>query len=434
MIHGDCLAVLPTLDAESVDAVVCDPPYHLTTGNISMDFGALGPNGPKDPYGRIGKEGATNTAGRGHKTGFMGKEWDGGDVAFRPDTWRAVMRVLKPGGHLLAFGGSRTFHRVACAIEDAGFELRDTIMWVYGSGFPKSLNVSKALDKMAGVEPTVVGERKKLQSYGANDVFGDGPDKGGIQLITEPTSEAARQWSGWHTSLKPSFEPIVVARKPLSEPTVAANVLQHGTGAINVDACRIEAPGENISNHGETGESEPSSFSLGARTPMQTAGPQLGRWPANLCHDDSDEVKACFPETGKSSGGKGAASMATALGLYGRFSHTTLGQNAGGLGDSGSAARFFKTCEFSDDERRLFYSPKASRAERAGSKHPTVKNLALMKWLCRLVCQPDGLILDPFAGSGTTLVAALAEGFRCVGIEREAEYVEDIRRRIGESP
>jgi site-specific DNA-methyltransferase (adenine-specific) len=364
VIHGDCLAILPTLEPNSVDAIVTDPPYHLTS--IVKRFGA-----DNAAPAKVGKTGAYARA----SAGFMGKKWDGGDIAFQPELWRQALRVLKPGGHMVAFGGTRTYHRLVCGIEDAGFEIRDQIQWIYGSGFPKSHNIGE----------------------------------------------------GWGTALKPAHEPIVLARKPLIG-TVAENVLAHGTGAINVDGCRVgndTPPGTDRPANGREGEqsaerryTDKGSTNFAA-TPGPRGGSLAGRWPANVIHDGSDEVVGAFPDTGISSGGKGQASQKTALNghVYGQYSGSSLGQNAGGLGDIGSAARFF-------------YTAKADSDDRLGSKHPTVKPVDLIAYLCRLITPPKGTVLDPFAGSGTTGMACLREGFDCILIEREAEYVADIERRI----
>ena len=312
-----------TLPVESVDSVVTDPPYHLTS--IIKRFGKAG-SAPA-------KSGATGAYARASK-GFMGKTWDGGDVAFRPETWAEVLRVLKPGGHLLAFSGTRTYHRMACAIEDAGFEIRDTIAWLYGSGFPKSHDISKK----------------------------------------------AEGWHGWGTALKPALEPIVVARKPIGKASVAANVVKHGTGAINVDGCRAA-----ITDAGGTwGARQDSSIGYGGTEPrgFRTQRHEAGRWPANVLHDGSDEVIEAFAAFG-----------------------------------DGQADRFF-------------YSAKAGDDDRIGSKHPTVKPVALIRWLVRLVTPPGGTVLDPFAGTGTTGAAALREGMRAILIEREPEYLADIDRRL----
>ena len=373
--HGDMRDVLPTIEAESVHSVVTDPPYELA---------------------------------------FMGRHWDQTGVAFQPDTWRAVHRVLKPGGYLLAMGGTRTFHRLACAIEDAGFEVRDTIAWVYGSGFPKSLDISKAIDRAAGAEREVVGyaehpsglHRGKIADYSPANADDFAPS------LTAPATAAARQWNGWGTALKPAMELICVARKPLSERTVAGNVLRHSTGGINIDACRVatEDPTDRT-------QAVPSSFMR--RDPGEvviTGGSPLGRWPANLCHDGSPEVEAAFAAFGTSTsppvGSMGGGSNKHAI--FGDFA----GQRHGnGHGDSGTPSRFF-------------FSAKADRADRADSRHPTIKPVDLIRWLVRMVTPPNGTVLDPFAGSGTTGEAAMLEGFDAILIEREAEHAADIRHRM----
>lgn len=353
LLEGDCLERMAELDADSVDSCVTDPPYHLAS--IVKRFGS-----PDAAPAKAGKTGAYERASRG----FMGKEWDGGDIAFRPETWAAVLRVLKPGGHLLAFGASKGFHRMAVAIEDAGFEIRDTIMWLYGTGFPKSHNLD-----------------------------GD--------------------WEGWGTALKPAFEPIIMARKPLVG-TVAANVATHGVGAINIDGCRVEGESTRRNNTAEMG------YHGGNLAAAYETGSDAGRWPANIIHDGSDEVEAAFPEApgqqGKASSNPDSPRTRSVYGDLARADEPMEPR-----GDSGSASRFF-------------YSAKATKAERAGSKHPTVKPIALMRYLCRLVTPPGGMVLDPFAGTGTTGQAAIEEGFRALLIEREDEYQADIRRRLGLAP
>jgi site-specific DNA-methyltransferase (adenine-specific) len=272
----------------------------------------------------------------------MGKQWDGGDIAFRPEVWAEVLRVLKPGGHLVAFSGTRTYHRMACAIEDAGFEIRDQIGWCYGSGFPKSHDVSKGIDRMAGAEREVVGVRtfadgsKSRRTAGmSHEVYGafeGAPD------LTAPATDAAKEWQGWGTALKPAWEPIVLARKPLSEKTVAANVLRWGTGGINVDGCRVEAPEGSVvkMEHRETGSIRGYDGGLkgGSRVDPQTQG----RWPANLIHDGSEEVVRGFPSEAGSfvtSRSTPKSHNATGYSLPGG-----IGERVG-FGDSGSAARFF---------------------------------------------------------------------------------------------
>ena len=363
---GDNAEVLPRLAAEGVlvDSVVTDPPYHLTS--IVKRFGQPNSAAVKVP------ENGTGVYARGSK-GFMGKAWDGGDVAFQPETWARIMAVMKPGAHLLAFGGTRTFARMAVAIEDAGFEVRDTVAWVYGSGFPKSHDVGKGIDKAAGAKRDVVG---RAVNWGGRPTIG--PERHiGEWSITAPATPEAQQWDGWGTALKPAMELICLARKPLSEKTVAKNVLKHGTGALNIDGCRVgtERPPTSAKDFAAWRRAE-------GRTDAQVARPDTdtskGRWPANLTHDVSEEVLAGFP----------------------------------------------------DGEARFFYTAKAATAERESSKHPTVKPLDLMRWLVRLVTPPKGVVLDPFAGSGTTGVAAICEGMDAILIERETEYLADIERRI----
>jgi site-specific DNA-methyltransferase (adenine-specific) len=377
VLTGDCLDVLPTLGEASVDACVTDPPYGLS---------------------------------------FMGKNWDHGvpGIPF----WKAVFRVLKPGGHLLAFGGSRTYHRLACAIEDAGFEIRDQIMWLYGSGFPKSLDVSKAIDKAAGAEREVVGESRtrqqvqehKEQSHGGWN--GMETENGGV-LVTAPATDAARKWQGWGTALKPAHEPIILARKPLIG-TVAANVLAHGAGALNIGACRVKGAESTVrNNHGGTGN--PEQWRTGNGNDFQS-GSEIGRWPANLIHDGSEEVVGAFPESTSGLMKAGTRPIGQRA-IYGQDAKAGYETTRDYGNDSGSAARFF-------------YTAKADKGDRLSSKHPTVKPVDLMAYLCRLVCPPGGIVLDPFAGSGSTGMACMRDGFDAILIEREAEYVADIKRRI----
>jgi len=332
---GDCLKRLPELDDNSVDSVVTDPPYGLS---------------------------------------FMGKDWDHGvpGVHF----WEEILRVCKPGGYLLAFGGTRTHHRLMVAIEDAGWEIRDVVMWVYGSGFPKSHNISKAIDKAAGVEREVVGSRN--QRFGLTQATGwnqTSTPRNSVISDTAPATPEAQQWDGWGTALKPAWEPIIVARKPL-EGTVAQNVLEYGTGGMNIDRSRIPLNGDY--KCGSNGR--PSQTGLGDNYKPEVANQHsnVGRWPANLIHDGSDEATAPL----------------------------------------GEAARFF-------------YCAKASKSDRGeGNNHPTVKPTALMRYLVRLVTQPNGIILDPFMGSGSTGKAAMLEGFRFIGIELDKNHKKIAKARI----
>jgi DNA modification methylase len=410
LLHGDCLEVLRGMPDNSVDSVVTDPPYGLS---------------------------------------FMGKRWDY-DVPSE-DVWRECLRVLKPGGYLLAFAGTRTQHRMAVRIEDAGFEIRDMIAWVYGSGFPKSLDVSKAIDRAAGAEREAVGPNR----YAGRRTEGSGPDNGdacygqyGIPgHETAPATEASRQWQGWGTALKPALEPITVARKPLVG-TVAANVLQWGTGAINVDGC-----GVGTETTRTLGSAKVGSVAYGDFAGIQPRDNPQGRWPANLIHDGSDEVVGLFPDS-KSTGGVNGGKLGERI--YGKFQNETLGANAGGLGDSGSAARFFYCAKASKRDRDEGCEGLETRASSSmpgrrdpddaewntgndvtdrfvtqrRNHHPTVKPTDLMRYLCRLVTPPNGIVLDPFMGSGSTGKAAALEGFQFIGIEREAEYLAIAKARI----
>lgn len=655
--HGDCLEVMARLSRNGVqiDSVVTDPPYHLTS--IVQRFG-------KDNAAPAKSNGATGVYGRA-AAGFMGQTWDGGDVAFRPETWQLVAALLKPGGHMVVFGGTRTYHRLACAIEDAGFEIRDAIMWHYGSGFPKSHSVSKAIDKTAGrigqsvlmlkhelrrcveasgksgkqidkecgframnyltlpadgkrpdpwvnvlpsqekwlVMRRVLGcgselnavfaeAEREVTGTSSNAIAGGTGHHAGVGGsygysaefdITAPATDAAKQWDGWGTALKPATEIICLARKPLSEKTVAANVLRWGTGALNIDGCRVHAddaqgyeytvkrlkPGATLNKTGGNWRPEEGPEYQGETKP--------GRWPANVIHDGSEEVMAAFARAGvsKSTGGR----VGNKDGCYSNLGSTgwSGAHEAGdpGFGDTGTAARFFKSCEFSTEEllisrakatletwnsalantadnssslskeavvsvlndaaiwvsraanlssvslepstpvtpielrrlsetliatilsiesgcspawlheryfsngslvsvaetreligtttitisqwksdgsaapatfsitlnnsapgeavspsSRFHYCAKADKADRLQSKHPTVKPIDLIAYLCRLITPPGGTVLDPFAGSGTTAMACLREGFDAVLIEKEARFVADIRHRL----
>ena len=446
------LEVLPTLGAR-FHAVITDPPYHLAS--IVKRFGADG--------AAAAKVGATGAYARASK-GFMGKQWDGGDIAFRPDTWAAVGSVMLPGAHLVAFAGTKGAHRMACAIEDAGFEIRDDILsliasdtfvqrfmeslteeqalaflncieqspfggmlgrlfWAYGTGFPKSHDAAKAIDKHLGVSGQTVpqGAPVKRMIPGA-DQHKTGWEKNNGREYQPgsymPGSEEAAQWEGWGTALKPAYEPIVLARWPMDRKTVAANVLAHGTGAINVDACRVGTEGGTAKGSKPVGNGH-GIYGAGLHGACEIKDIGAGRFPANVVHDGSEEVIAAFPG---SAGASGKASGASLRGqnesvARGRFNGLPDGQEPAFYGDAGSAARFF-------------YSSKADADDRLGSKHPTVKPVGLMRWLVRLVTPKGGMVLDPFAGSGTTGMACMAEGFDCHLIEREAEYAADIRRRI----
>lgn len=374
LLQGDCIEVMRTLPECSIDAVVTDPPYEL---------------------------------------GFMGKSWDKSGIAYSIELWREVLRVLKPGGHMLAFGGTRTYHRMACAIEDAGMEIRDQLQWLYGSGFPKSLNISKAIDKAAGAKREIIGKsNSKGIKSGSGNYVGDDYKCDGYN-ITIPATQEAKQWQGWGTALKPSNEPICLARKPLSEKTVAANVLRWGTGGINIDKCRVG--NETMYNQyckpkqGYMSDKYRASGGMFSKSGGNVAN---GRFPANILLDESaaamlDEQSG--ESRSRSGGDRGNRQI---------WGSVTGQQKRDGFDDSGGASRFF-------------YVAKASGKERgAGNNHPTVKPIRLMRYLCRLITPPGGTVLDPFAGSGTTLIAAQQEGFNAIGIEMMPEYCEIIRGRL----
>jgi DNA modification methylase len=377
---------LAALPEGSVDSVVTDPPYELA---------------------------------------FMNRHWDAAGIANNPDLWRLVLRVLKPGGHLVAFGGTRTYHRMASAIEDAGFECRDALMYHYGSGFPKSLDVSKSLDKVAGAEREVMGVKArpdgsaprtnvKASKFNGSTYAGDAYSlamSGNDAPLTAPATDAAKHWQGWGTALKPATEIICLARKPLIG-TVAANVLEHGTGALNIDGCRVE--GE-VPTFDRPADDRREIYADGLGTSARTGQTRTGRWPANLIHDGSEEVVGAFPENCPSGSGDKHPRKFESNDVLGKGLGWSPNPSIGG--DSGSAARFF-------------YTAKADAEDRLGSKHPTVKPLDLMQWLVRLVTPKGGMVLDPFAGTGTTGEAAWREGMRAILIEREPEYQADIARRM----
>jgi len=396
------------MDDESIDAIVTDPPYGL---------------------------------------GFMGKAWD--DLPPGLEWAQECLRVLKPGGHLLAFGGSRTYHRLAVAVEDAGFEVRDQMMWLYGSGFPKSLDVLKAIDKAAGAQREVVGKHeapaKSIYSQAKHELSQD-IDR------TAPATDDAKKWSGWGTALKPAHEPIVVARKPLVG-TVAENVLKFGTGALNVDGCRIGLPeGEEPYEYpnGKGGNRGPVSFIPNNDfNSKPLSGNAAGRWPANLILDEEagrllDEQSGARRSSGeyeKGSGEQGNKSGAASIPIDGLTSSSYT--------DIGGASRFFYCAKAGKAERnagldgfeerdggikndsgRGFSESDPYREIKVRNHHPTVKPISLMAYLVRLVTPPNGTVLDPFLGSGTTGCAAALEGFDFIGIEREPDYIAIAEARI----
>jgi DNA modification methylase len=423
--HGDCVELMRAMPDCSVDSIVTDPPYELA---------------------------------------FMGRRWDASGIAYSLEMWGEALRVLKPGGHLLAFGGTRTYHRMACAIEDAGFEIRDSIHWVYGSGFPKSLNVGKAIDKAAGAERQVIGRQIAGIAPGAHN-YVNGP-KVEVDVKGGPVTPDAARWEGWGTALKPAHEPIVVARKPLAG-TVAGNVLVWGTGGLNIDGCRV----------GTTVETWPASRSFAAGisagytdgltkgATQATGDAPAGRWPANVVFDRT-AGEALDQQSGVSASREGGRSTRATTTAYSNATGTNMFHDSRdvprtGHSDTGGASRFFTQADFGPDDWPFVYQAKPSRRERnagldglpeqpgpdgmrrnlpAGESggrgldrqnhHPTVKPVALMRHLVRLVTPPGGTVLDPFAGSGTTLVAAVLEGFDAIGCEMTDEYLPIIEGRV----
>jgi len=368
---GDSLEVLKDFEDNYFDSVITDPPYGLS---------------------------------------FMGKKWDY-DVP-QVELWKEVYRVLKPGGHILSFAGSRTYHRMAVNIEDAGFEIRDMLGWLYGSGFPKSHNIGKAVDKLQGNEREHLGKKIKK----AGDITGGNFKKGGNYKDKEINiTKGNSQWEGWGTALKPAHEPIVMARKPFNT-SVAENVLTHGTGGINIDECRVGTDGGTKRSHQseypkkENGKEDRSKH--WARTGHKINELNQGRFPANIIHDGSEEVLEIFPD---SKAGKFKGKGSQSGGIWNKSTGLPAGVE---YGDKGSAARFF-------------YCAKASKAERGNkNNHPTVKPIKLMEYLVRLVTPKEGIVLEPFAGSGTTLIACKQQGFNYIGIEREQEYCDIAEARL----
>jgi len=402
---GNSKELLKTLESNSIDSIVTDPPYEL---------------------------------------GFMGKKWDNTGIAYDVELWAECLRVLKHGGHLLAFSGSRTYHRMAVAIEDAGFDIRDQIQWVYGSGFPKSHNISKAIDKIHGAEREVVGiDKSKWRD--ASKAVGTWEGKYNSYeekcKITTPATEAAKEWDGWGTALKPAHEPICVARKPLIG-TVVENVLQYGTGGINVGACRVETNTNEINErknkHGNNG----SSIFHNAKNLQKGWEASQGRWPANFIHDGSEEVVQGFPDV--KSGGMNQANVKANNLIFNK--KTKYPNPKIYIANQGSASRFFyctKASKKDRDEGLEGFEERARQTMGNGigempdqqiqnnhNHHPTVKPTDLMQYLCRLVTPPKGTILDPFLGSGSTGKAAIYEGFNFIGFDLNSEYIDIAKARI----
>jgi len=405
---GDCLERLKEVPDSSVDSVVCDPPYHLTSIVERYSSENAAPAG-------FGTDGAFARASRG----FMGKEWDGGDIAFRVDVWRECLRVLKPGGHLIAFGGTRTVHRIACAIEDAGFEIRDMISWLYFSGFPKSHNISKAIDRAAGVDRPVVAEAPQsgakfnmTQQLMDNGGFND-PERSSFQ-ITAPSTEDAKRAEGLGTALKPAQEPAILARKPLARGmSIAENWKRYGTGALRINDCRFAygdpcwvGPRERLNYEHISDSNVYGSYMDGSGqayqgdhkpSKMASVSSEIGRWPANIYQ---------CPKPSRAEKESGLEKLNPIQG----FEAVDRKEGSAGL-----------------------KNPRAGAGRTAGeirNSHPTVKPVGIMRWLVRLITPEHGIVLDPFTGSGTTGVAACLEGVNFIGCELTPEYWPIIEGRI----
>jgi len=428
LINGDCIDEMKKMLDNSIDSIVTDPPYEI---------------------------------------GFMNKGWDNTGIAYNKKMWAEALRVLKPGGHMLAFSSTRTYHRMVCAIEDSGFEIRDQLAWIYGSGFPKSQNVGKMIDKKAGAKRKVVGQklhsRKGVVSAEQRSVIGAGAfGEARIGDVTEPSTELAKKYDGWGTALKPAQEPIVLARKPISEKTVAANVIKHTTGAINIDGCRVATGTDDIPSAGNRtatfGTQETISGGDGSGGYIAH---NKGRWPANIIHDGSAEVLELFPENVKggtwaktkgmrafNNDGKDTEAIITAtdksVGSAARFFYcakankqdrndgceeldakSITNAKGNGLGRVCNicSASILKPC---DCENNSWILPATNK-----NNHPTVKPTALMQYLVRLITPVGGTVLDPFNGSGSTGKAAmLCKEYNYIGIDLSAEYIKISKARI----
>lgn len=406
LFHGDCLDVLRGMPDCSVDSIVTDPPYGLSNTSPAQVADAL----------KAWVSGDVNAvpAKRG---GFMGKDWD--SFVPPPAVWVECLRVLKPGGHMLVFAGSRTQDLMGLSIRLAGFELRDSLAWIYGSGFPKSLDVSKAIDKAAGAERESAGLSANIRP---NSDRGNGlahGDCGKVWEKTTPATSDAARWPGWGTALKPAQEPIIMARKPLVG-TVAANVLEWGTGALNIDASRVAASETLVRPDIERTDNAVFGRGLGAGTQTEPSG----RWPANVLLDP--EAAAAMDEQSGTLRARG--NVTPTAGGGGMYGHRVTEVDHG-AGDQGGASRFFHVFKYQAKAPKK-ERPVIEREDGTKVQHPTVKPLALMEWLVTLVTPPGGIVLDPFAGSGATIEAAHNSGFRPIAIEQDSDYCDLIRERM----
>ena len=454
--HGSMLDMLEVIESNSIDSIVTDPPYGLTS--ITKRFGKEGsaPASTKNNDGSFARL----------SKGFMGKEWDGSGIEYNIETWQKCYEVLKPGGYLLAFGGSRTFHRIACVIEDAGFEIRDTIMWLYGSGFPKSQNIGKMYDKKMGNEREIVGETKiGKTSLGDGSGWDTSQNMKDIKATGKiDITKGNSKFEGWGSALKPSFEPIIVARKPFKG-SLVDNVIKNGVGGINIDECRVGT--ETISIHNAPkGTFAGGEYGRGSDT--SSYRDSTGRFPANtiLTYDETDFEEVCggFPNT-KSNGGKTSMpdlrdvgkKSKKAIGIdklsFGQVSNVERKErNYIAPGDSGSAIRYFYCAKASkkdrdeglDIEESVITDGRKKPIDNAfnggetlrKNTHPTVKPTQLMQYLVRLVSPKGATILDPFNGSGSTGKAVMYENkernknYKYIGIELTEEYLPIAKARI----
>lgn len=426
--HGDCREVLARMPAESFTACVTDPPYALTA-----DAANWRAKSGEDFRARPDLDAPASSARRA-RGGFMGKEWDAEIPGV--ETWREVYRVLKPGAFLLAFGGTRTFHRLACAIEDAGFEIRDCLSWLHGQGFPKSLDIGKAIDSAAGavredLGPRVYAEGHVQRSTALEPPIGTFARTQDARRASAPATPLAAAFQGYGTALKPAWEPILVAMKPC-EGTFAANALEHGVAGLNIDRARVEAEGGSPAAARRAEEHTPSTHdrTTPERYAEARAGEALGRWPANLVLDQEAaellDEQAGELTSGKVKAGTRRAPTGDDKVALGAFAGAPYLQDT--YGDTGGASRFFYVAKPSAGERHA--------EGELHNTHPTVKPLELIRWLVRLVKMPTGTrILEPFAGSGTGPLACLREDVDCVAIERELEYLDLAHRRcVADAP
>lgn len=406
VVCGDNLDALRTMPDCSVDSVVTDPPYGL---GQEPDALAMLADWLRDGHHDVKIRG-----------GFMGAKWD--SFVPQPVLWRECLRVLKPGGHLLCFSGARTQDLMVLGLRIAGFEVRETLCWVYASGFPKSHNVAKFIDKAAGVEREVVSRRSHSVNFEKEGVGGGGRSAGEV-VESVPATEDAKRWNGWGSALKPSYEPITLARKPLTG-TLVNNVLAYGTGGLNIDGCRVPgfAPGEleRLRSRADAPRHDIRGGAMHAgtagRTAMAPSGmSELGRWPSNFLHDGSEEVLDLLGDSAR----------------FFKCAKASKKDREDGLEDIEAVASGYREEEPEGGYNGNDLSERLHNSNKRKNNHPTVKPTELMRWLCRLVTPPGGLILDPFAGSGSTGKAAVLEGFRCVMVEQDSRYCELASRRVG---